>query len=99
MLCSEMVTFSVCGLSMVSQSVMLKNGIMLVRFDTKIGKNEVIQGGIYHFDNKPFIVKAWTPDMEFTREELLTVPIWVKLPVLDFKYSSPKGLSKIGNLV
>ncbi|XP_070051743.1 uncharacterized protein [Nicotiana tomentosiformis] len=78
---------------------MLKNGVTLVRFDSEIGKNEVIQGGIYHFDNKPFIVKAWSPDLEFTREELLTVPIWIKFPGFDFKYWSPKGLSKIGSLV
>ncbi|XP_015168553.1 uncharacterized protein [Solanum tuberosum] len=64
-----------------------------------MGKEEVLQGGIYHFDNKPLIVKAWSPDMEFTREELYTVPIWVKLPGLDFKYWSPKGLSKIGSLI
>lgn len=38
--------------------VMLKNGIVLVRFDTELGKNDVVQGSIYHFDNKPFIVKA-----------------------------------------
>ncbi|KAG5616225.1 hypothetical protein H5410_016049, partial [Solanum commersonii] len=31
----------------------------------------------------------------FTREEQRTVPIWIKLPGLDFKYWSPKGLSKI----
>lgn len=37
---------------------MLKNGVTLVRFYSEIGKNEAIQGGIYHFDNKPFIVKA-----------------------------------------
>ncbi|KAH0652507.1 hypothetical protein KY289_030185 [Solanum tuberosum] len=62
---------------------MLKNGIVLVRFDSGMGKDEVLQGGIYHFDNKPLIVKAWSPDMEFTREELYTVPIWVKLLGLD----------------
>uniref|UniRef100_M1DB27 Endonuclease/exonuclease/phosphatase n=1 Tax=Solanum tuberosum TaxID=4113 RepID=M1DB27_SOLTU len=27
------------------------------------------------------------------------VPIWIKLPGLDFKYRSPKGLSKLGSLV
>lgn len=53
---------------------MLKNGIVLVRFDTSIGKNEVLRGGIYHFDNKPFF-KAWHKHMDFTREELYTVPI------------------------
>ncbi|XP_075083268.1 uncharacterized protein LOC142167018 [Nicotiana tabacum] len=37
--------------------------------------------------------------MEFTREELYTVPIWIKLYGLDFKYWRPKGLSKIGSLI
>lgn len=78
---------------------MLKNGIVLVRFDTSIGKEEVLQGGINHFDNKAFTVKAWHKDMKFTREELYTVPIWVKLPALDFKYWGPKGLSKIGSMI
>ncbi|XP_070006789.1 uncharacterized protein [Nicotiana sylvestris] len=78
---------------------MLKNGIVLVRFDTELEKNKAIQGGIYHFDNKPFIVKAWCPNIEFTREELYTMQIWIKLPGLDFKYWSPKGLSKIDSLI
>ncbi|PHU28531.1 hypothetical protein BC332_00624 [Capsicum chinense] len=49
---------------------MLNNKVIIVRFETIEGENEVLQGGIYHFDNKPFIVKAWVPEMEFTREEL-----------------------------
>ncbi|KAK4713180.1 hypothetical protein R3W88_019087 [Solanum pinnatisectum] len=68
---------------------MLKNGVVTVRFDTEVGQNEVIQAGIYHFDIKPFIVKAWHADMDFSREELHTVPIWIKLP----------GLSKLGSLI
>lgn len=32
----------------------------MVKFQTKIGKHEVIQGDIYHYDNKPFIVKEYT---------------------------------------
>ncbi|XP_019237195.1 PREDICTED: uncharacterized protein LOC109217410 [Nicotiana attenuata] len=83
----------------VDRIVMLKNGVIVVRFDTAIGKQEVIEGGIYHFDNKPLIVKGWTPELEFTKEELLTVPIWIKLPDLDFKYWSQRVLSKIGSLI
>ncbi|XP_009610495.1 uncharacterized protein [Nicotiana tomentosiformis] len=83
----------------ISQIVMLKNGIILVRFETEAAKNEVLQGSIFHLDNKPFIVKAWNSDMEFSKEEIQTVPIWIKLPGFDFKYWSPKGLRKIGSLV
>ncbi|XP_070021784.1 uncharacterized protein [Nicotiana sylvestris] len=52
-----------------------------------------------HFDMKPFIVKTWTPEFGFSREELLTVPFWIKFPGLDYKYWNKKGLSKIGSLV
>ncbi|KAH0682964.1 hypothetical protein KY290_021554 [Solanum tuberosum] len=78
---------------------MLKHGVIVVRFETIIGKQKVLQGGIYHFDNKPFIVKEWTKELEFTKEELQTVPIWIKFTGLDFKYWSKAGLSKIGSLV
>lgn len=50
---------------------MMKNGVVLVRFDTAVGINEVIQGGIYIFDNKLFIIKAWTPDVEFSRDGIV----------------------------
>lgn len=79
----------------ISKISMLKNGIVLVKFDSEEGVNEVIQGGIYHFDSKTFIVKAWNPDMEFTREELLTFSIWIKFHGLDFNYRSPMGLSNV----
>lgn len=83
----------------INKTVMHINGVMLVRFDTVVGQNEVIQGGMLHFDNKPLIVKAWSSEIEFTRDELYSVPIWIKLPGLDFKYWSQKGLSKIGSLI
>lgn len=50
---------------------MMRNGIVMVRFDSEEGKREVLEGGIYHFDNKPVIVEEWTPEMEFSKEELL----------------------------
>ncbi|KAH0706234.1 hypothetical protein KY285_010732 [Solanum tuberosum] len=59
---------------------------------------EPLQGGIFHFDNKPFTVKEWTLELEFTKVELQIVPIWVKFPGLNFKYWSREGLSKIGSL-
>ncbi|KAH0672196.1 hypothetical protein KY284_023283 [Solanum tuberosum] len=73
--------------------------MILVRFETVVGKDEAIQDGIYHFDNKPFIVKAWNPDMKLTRDELYTVPILIRFPRLVIKYWSPQTLSKIGSLV
>lgn len=37
--------------------------------------------------------------MEFTKDELYTVSIWIKLQGSDIKYCCQKGLSKLGSLV
>lgn len=78
---------------------MRENSVILVHFEIMEGKKEVLQGGIYNFDNKPFIVKAWDPAMEFTKDELCSVSIWVKLFGLYFKYWSSTGLSELGSLI
>lgn len=64
----------------------MKNGILLMRFNYEERKNEVLQGGIYHFNNKPLIVKEWMLEMDFSKEKLSSVPIWIRLPGLEFKY-------------
>lgn len=83
----------------INKVAMMRNGILIVRFESEDGKIGILEGGIYHFDNKPIIVKEWTLEIEFSKEELLTVPIWVRLLGLNFKYWSARGLSKIGSLV
>lgn len=42
----------------INKIAMMRNGIVLVYFDDDEEKLEVLQGGIYHFNNKPLIVKA-----------------------------------------
>lgn len=58
---------------------MLKNGIVMVRFYSEVGENEVILEGIFHIDNKHLIVKEWNPDMKFSINELYTITIWIRL--------------------
>lgn len=62
---------------------MMRNDIVIVRFENEEGEMEILKGGIYHFDNKPVRVKAWTSKMEFSKEKFLIVPIWVRLPGLN----------------
>ncbi|KAG5604639.1 hypothetical protein H5410_026131, partial [Solanum commersonii] len=67
-----------------------KLGINKVAILKNVGNQVVLQGGgICHFDNKPLI----------SLQGKNYIPIWIKLFGLDFKYWSPKGLSKIGSLV
>lgn len=41
----------------IDQVAVLKNGVIVVRFETIINKYEVLHCDIYHLDDKPFIVK------------------------------------------
>lgn len=81
----------------ISKVAMMKNGILLIRFNTEEGKEEVLDEGIYHLNSKPLIVRAWTPKMDFSKDELWFVPIWIKMSGLEFKYWSTKSLSKISS--
>lgn len=54
---------------------MLKNGVILVRFDSIDTRDEVLMQGLYQFDKEPFIVKPWHED--FQKEKINQVPVWV----------------------
>lgn len=59
----------------INKVAMMKNEIVMVRFDSEKEKLKVLEGGIYHFDDKSVIVKTWSLEMKFSKEELLTIPI------------------------
>ncbi|XP_074313934.1 uncharacterized protein LOC141649137 [Silene latifolia] len=61
-------------------------------------KQVVLNSGHFLFDNKPMIVKPWVPDIELIKEEVKTVPAWVRLHKLPLKFWG-KSLVKLANLV
>ncbi|GKF31022.1 hypothetical protein Tco_0100820 [Tanacetum coccineum] len=59
------------------------------------GLNAILENGSWFICNKPFILKKWNPDVNFLKENVRTVLVWVKLhgvPVMTF---SEDGLSAI----
>lgn len=55
----------------------------------------MLKGGPQFFDAKPLIIKAWTPDINYAKEPMKMLPIWIKLPGLNVKYWGEKSLYKI----
>ncbi|XP_057246796.1 uncharacterized protein LOC104899352 [Beta vulgaris subsp. vulgaris] len=51
------------------------------------------------YDNKPVIMKQWTPEMDLLKEEIKVVPTWVRFPGLPLKYWGQTSLNKIASLV
>ncbi|XP_074283310.1 uncharacterized protein LOC141607861 [Silene latifolia] len=76
----------------------LPNGVFLVRFNTKAAKDRVLQQGHYLFDNKPLIVRPWSPDVELNKDDVKEVPVWVRLEHLPLKFWG-KCLPRIAGLL
>ncbi|XP_057250015.1 uncharacterized protein LOC130591113 [Beta vulgaris subsp. vulgaris] len=59
----------------------------------------VLNDGFQFFDKKPLIIKAWSPDLDLSKEVIHTVPMWIQLHKLDLKYWGEKSLAKIAGQV
>ncbi|XP_074313524.1 uncharacterized protein LOC141648702 [Silene latifolia] len=76
----------------------LPNGVFLVRFKTRQAYEAVLKQGHFLFDNKPLIVKPWSPEVELVKHEVKSVPIWVKFHRLPLKFWG-KGIARISSLL
>lgn len=62
----------------------MKRGMFLVRFKATDVRDHVLSGH-YFFDRKPLIIKQWNSEMDFEKDDLKTVLVWVQLK-LNLKY-------------
>jgi len=83
----------------IDKVLMVRRGLYLVRFEDYQAAVKVAQKGVYYFDQKPFIVRAWTPEMDINTDAITSLPIWVQLPNLDINYWGMQSLSKIGSIL
>ncbi|KAJ8427758.1 hypothetical protein Cgig2_006426 [Carnegiea gigantea] len=67
----------------IDKVVLARKGVYLVRFIHAQDKMTVLQKGIYSFDKKPFLVKAWNEAMALNISTLQNLPIWAQFPELD----------------
>lgn len=54
----------------------MKRGMFLVRFKATDARDHVWSGH-YFFDRKPLIIKQWNSEMDFEKDDLKTVLVWV----------------------
>jgi len=63
----------------INKVAMVKEGLYIVKFGTIQDVVTMVQKGAYYFDNKPFIVNAWNPEMAINTTQIETLPIWAQL--------------------
>lgn len=59
-----------------------EEGYYVIKFQTIEDLNEVFYAGPYSINNRPILLKAWTPDFDFNVEFPTEIPLWVKFPNL-----------------
>uniref|UniRef100_A0A803Q6V5 DUF4283 domain-containing protein n=1 Tax=Cannabis sativa TaxID=3483 RepID=A0A803Q6V5_CANSA len=73
----------------------LSFGIFLIRFHDVEDRDSVLNGGYIFFNKRPVIMKAWDPNVDFKKEDVIRVPVWVTMDDLELKYCGEKSLLKI----
>ncbi|XP_056698010.1 uncharacterized protein [Spinacia oleracea] len=58
-------------------------------------RSQVLNGNAQFFDKKPLIVKPWSAEVNYAKDPVKQVPIWIKLPGLDVKYWGEQSIFKI----
>nr|GEW93016.1 hypothetical protein [Tanacetum cinerariifolium] len=59
------------------------------------GLDAILENGPWFIWNNPFILKKWHPDENLLKEDISTVPVWVKLHGVPVTAFSEDGLSAI----
>ncbi|XP_060190753.1 uncharacterized protein LOC132620044 [Lycium barbarum] len=64
----------------------------VVRFECLSDRSEVLYAGPQMWNNHPIIIRAWTPDFDFAKEVLKTIPLW---GMAKSKEMQEEGVSKV----
>src|SRR5687767_10789486 len=78
---------------------MVDKGVYMVRMKSYVSRDKAYESNGVLFDNKPFVIKPWTPEMSMDKDSLSSIPVWIQLPKLKVKYKSEGSLKKIAGIV
>ncbi|GJY58783.1 RNA-directed DNA polymerase, eukaryota, reverse transcriptase zinc-binding domain protein [Tanacetum coccineum] len=70
-------------------------GLFSFQFSSIDGLDAMLENGPWFIRNNPLILKKWHPDENLLKEDVSTVPVWVKLHGVPVTAFSEDGLSAI----
>ncbi|XP_062093414.1 uncharacterized protein LOC133799411 [Humulus lupulus] len=74
---------------------LLAPGVFILRFNLVETRDGILNGGYQFFDRKPLIMKRWDPNSKFSKDTILTVPVWAQLSNLELNYWGKRSMAKI----
>ncbi|GKB86190.1 putative reverse transcriptase domain-containing protein [Tanacetum coccineum] len=70
-------------------------GLFFFQFSSMDDSDSMLENGPWFIRNNLFILKKWNPDVNFIKEDVGNVPVWVKLHGVPVTAFSKDGLSAI----
>lgn len=78
---------------------MVDKGVYIIRMKSLESRDKKNESNGVLFDNKPFVIKPWTPEMSLDKNSLSSMPVSIQLPKLKVEYRSECSLRKIAGIV
>ncbi|GJY39712.1 nucleotide-binding alpha-beta plait domain-containing protein [Tanacetum coccineum] len=75
------------------------DGVFLFKFAAKKGMEQVLERGPWMIQNTSLIINKWNPSLPLKKNEVIEVPVWVKLHKVPLVAYSKDGLSLIATQI
>lgn len=74
-------------------------GFYFFQFGVSGAYRQIVEAGPWHFGGRLMVLQQWSPDLEFEKEGLNRLPIWVQLHDVPLQLWTAPGLSYIASSV
>lgn len=75
------------------------SGWFVFHFQNAGARDIILKDGPWTVASRALMLKQWTPEFRFDKEDMARVPVWVNLTNLDLHHWSAPALSKIASLI
>lgn len=73
------------------------DGYFIYRFESEQDKASIMENGPYTYNNRPLILKTWTPEFQMSKEPIRLIPLWLCFPRLPLLYWTEENLGRIAS--
>ncbi|KAB5529808.1 hypothetical protein DKX38_019889 [Salix brachista] len=81
------------------QVMTMDAGFLIFRFKSEAAMQEVLAKGPWMFGGKHIALQQWHPQVQFERNKMRTMPVWVRIYGLPFPLWSTEGLSRAASMI
>ncbi|KAJ0766031.1 hypothetical protein HanPI659440_Chr08g0310681 [Helianthus annuus] len=79
--------------------MMNAKGFFFFKFKTKEGLDQLLEDGPWTIRNVPIILNEWSPNVTVEKQDIKTVPVWIKMHEVPLTAFTEDGLSLLASKV